>query len=132
MEDGSTTTLEELHERVALLEPGVVRILEIPAGIIETLQAMTDFATEMVKKFGKYVMVVDLSSGVRGPSAEYRAGIVNWMRSLLCVHSSYVQPGNVTARVALRFMIGRSGTRVSVHQTLAAALVKARTILDPS
>ena len=127
--NGATTTREALRERVAVVEPGIVKFDEHPFGTVETLEVLGKVADELGADFDAYVLVLDLTNVRQDPSAEYRAGIVQWMRALECVHAAYVAPDSIIARVALRFMMGRSGSSVSVHKTVHEALKKARTML---
>lgn len=127
--DGTITTRGALHEQVQLLEPGVVRIIEPVLGTVETLEVLGERADALGADFDTYVLVMDLTHVGKDPSADYRVGIVRWMRSLGCIHTCYVQPGNIIARVALRFMMSRARTSVSVHKTLSEALDRARSKL---
>ena len=123
--DGSTITVEEVRARVSVVEPGVVKFLEPPTGSAEVLELLGHFLQQDGKKFGRYVMVGDLTEA-NHPSAEYRETIVKWMRRQPCVHTCYVQPAGIVPRVALRFMMGRAGVSHTVHPDMEEALEVAR------
>lgn len=126
--DGSTVSLQQLDERVTVVEPGIVMLNELQQGTRETLHQFGEIMREKANGFERYVHLVDLSN-VAIPSAEYRETIVEWMKLQPCVHTCFVQPGFIVVRVALRFMIGRAGTSMSIHASLDEAVVAARTYL---
>ena len=123
-----TTTMAEIRTRVSVIEPGILRVVEVPDGSPESIRALGVVAKEVGSKFPRYAIVLDLT-GVDAPNRAFRAAIVEWLVYLEAAHVAAIQAKSALARTAARFVMKRSGRPCSVHETEADALDMARAAL---
>ena len=129
--DGSRITLDEIYARVTVVEPGIIRFQEVKHATPESLRLFGEQIRERGGPFGTFVLIVDLSESTR-PDPDFREVMVDWMREQPAFHQCFVRPKNNLQRVALRFMLGRSGISVTVHDELEEAIDCAREVLMAS
>jgi len=132
-----TMTVAELEARVALLEPRVVLMREVPHATAETFAVLIDRARELGSQFDRWVMIVDLSEVTERPRGHYLQMIRRDVLSKVgpagpIIYLSVVQPGNAFMRTILGFVLGRVSRHITVHGNREAALAACREALADS
>lgn len=123
---------EALEARCEVLEPGIVRIREVPGGRLGPFETLLEIAHERGSVFPEYVVLLDLSEANR-PSAElidnmsrlFAKGAKSW-----CVN---MEGANRVLVAAGEFLLRRfSKLPITVHTTTKDALEAARAQLRES
>ncbi|MCA9623744.1 MAG: hypothetical protein KC731_32200 [Myxococcales bacterium] len=120
-------TREALEERCDVLEPGIIRIREVPGGRLAPFETLLDIAGERGKEFPAYALILDLAEASR-PSAElidnmtrlFAKGAKHW-----CIN---MEGANRVMIAAGEFLLRRfyGQLSVTVHSTTADAIATAR------
>jgi hypothetical protein len=127
--DGKQYSVEELRARVALAEPRIVVLRELPIGAAETLVVMTERVHELVKPFDKWAVVVDLVESAGLMPGPYRKFVPEHMGSLGATHMGMALYMNPVVRGVSRFVAKRIGFNVTVHKDRETAVAAMREAL---
>ena len=127
-------TVAEVAERVTLLEPRIVLMLEVPNGTEETFAILLERARELGADFDRWAMVVDLTQVIERPRGRYlemirRESIVKVGLPGQPIVMTLIQPGSAFMRTVLGFVLGRMSSLVSVYPTREAAIAASRDAL---
>ena len=126
--DGSRITLQEIFERVKVIEPGIIHFHEVGHATPEALAVFGEQIHHMSSDFDRFVLIVDLTDSTY-PDSDYREVLVEWMRAQRCFHQCFVPPEGTAQRVTLRFMVDRAGISMTYHSNLEEAIEHAREAL---
>ena len=127
-------SVEKLHDRVSVLEPGILLMREIADGDGTTLSTMLQRVEELATGLDRYGLVIDLDGAKGRISSDYRREVPRqitafWQRSdgRLCVVAVTMLTNPVT-RVVAKFIIGRIGVPIEItpDQEASVACVRER------
>lgn len=126
--EGNAISKEEMRQRVSVIADGIMLVRDLAAPSDETWPFMADYAQEVAKDWGPYVMILDLSEGRVRPKGAYKESIKHTLDHVLTLkHLAFVQPSSPLLRTVLRFIASayiECGS--SVHTTLEEAISAAR------
>jgi hypothetical protein len=134
---GVRFTVRELHERVSVLEPGIVLMREIDRGSPETLAVIIDAIEAAAKDFQVYCLVLDLGDAAGSPlTGEYRSSIPRQFEGLhqrsrgRLKQIAVAFDANPVVRIISKFLIARmTNVPFVVYKSRATALEGARQAL---
>ena len=130
--DGKKFTVNELRERVSVLEPRILLMREVDAGTRATLDAMGEAVVDLTASLDVYGLVVDLSDARGTLTADYRRYIPEFFEQLRnrpveLRHIGLVFEANPVVRIATKFLVARmTAIPFSVHKSRALALEAVR------
>lgn len=135
--DGSRTTVRSLHDRVAMLEPGIFRFYEVKKPTPETLQTMTAKIEELASDLDAYGVIIDLSDSEGSTSSDYRRYIPRHFEEMASRSGGALRQiavaldTNPVVRVAAKFIIGRvASAPFEVYRTPDEAIAGVRRALQ--
>jgi hypothetical protein len=131
---GRPFTVSSLHDRVTLVEPGVVELRELDTGSPEALVVFGDRIVELTRDLDAYSLLVNLADATGSMTTPYRQFIPGWFRNLhaggTLKHCAVAFFGHPVARVVSRFLVARIlDVPCSVHGNREKALQAARQAL---
>jgi hypothetical protein len=120
----------QLCGRVAMVEPGIVVIRELPTGTPETLVALTNEALELVPALDDWALVLDLSDWQGALPESYRQFVPAHFQRVAPTFMAMVLSENPVVRASIRFLAQRIGRNVGIPDSRDAAMAVMRAALE--
>jgi len=104
---GKPWTVAQLRERVSVVEPGIIRLREIPDSNAEAFTVLAKIVGEKSKDFDVHISIVDLGEATARPDPAMMKAIVD-SGALLGDCTIAVRPTSAVIRAILRFVTNRT------------------------
>ncbi len=124
--DGTSYSKADLHERVSVIEDGIILIREVPFGTAETWLTMADRGGEIGRRFGKFCWVVDVTYVNERPKGNYLETIKNSLLDPDLVWLFLVIPVGAITRTVARFVVGMMWKRLTIVESVEEGIAQAR------
>jgi hypothetical protein len=121
--DDRTYEREALRQRVVVLEPGVILVREVPVMTKFSVDVLFERERELAEGFDDLHMIIDLRKTAE-PDAEIRAHLKKAIASLFGgnFHMALVTGKDHLMNTSVKFVIGKFGRPVTLHDTIEEAL----------
>ena len=124
--DGTAYTIDQLHQRVSIVDEGIVLIREVPDGTGEIWEALALRGKAVAQRFGKYCWVVDISMVNIRPKGTYLESVRRNIASSDAEWIYLVTPVGSILRTIAKFAVGFMIKKVTFVPTVEEGIREAR------